>query len=111
MGMSGLDIVVTGLFLLYAAINEKSLAAYHFIRHLAQKKNELELAGVLPGEPLVSFDTVRIGDIIRLFVPKRFHLVLLLDKDYKYRGVVSEAQIVEALLKDGMDIPVGSLLK
>jgi len=109
-GMSGLDIVVTGLFLLYAAINEKSLASYHFIRHLAQKKKELASTGVLPGEPLVSFDTVRLGDITRLFVPKRFHLVLLLDKDYQYRGVVSEAQIVDALLKDGMDIPVGSLL-
>lgn len=110
-GISGLDIVVTGLFILYAATNEKSLAPYHFVRHLSRKKSELSSSGVLPGEPLVSFDTVRLGDVTRLFVPKRFHLVLLLDKDYHYRGVVSEAQIVDALLKDGMDIPVGSLLK
>lgn len=110
-GMSGVDIVVTGLFLLYAATNEKSLASYHFIRHLAQKKKELASAGVLPGETLVSFDTVRLGDIIRLFIPKRFHLVLLVDQDYQYHGVVSEAQIVDALLQDGIDIPVGNLLK
>lgn len=110
-GISGLDIVVTGLFLLYAAINEKSMAPYHYARHLSQKKNELLSSGVLPAEPLVSFDTVRLGDITRLFVPKRFHLVLLLDKDYHYRGVVSEEQIVDALLQEGMDIPVGRLLK
>lgn len=110
-GMSGIDIVVTGLFLIYAATNEKSLASYHFIRHLAQKKSELAFAGVLPGEPLVATDTVRLGEIIRLFVPKRFHLVLLFDQDYRYRGMVSEAQIVDALLKDGMDTPVGNLLK
>ena len=52
-GMSGLDIVITGAFLLYAAINEKALASYHFIRHLAQKKLELATVGVLPGETLV----------------------------------------------------------
>lgn len=111
MRISGLDIVVTGLFLLYAAIKEKSLAPYHFVRHLSQKKNELILDGVLPGASLVSLDRVRLGDITRLFVPKRFHLVLVLDKDYRYRGVVSEAQIVDAMFKDGMDIPVGNLLK
>ncbi len=110
-GLSGLDIIVIGLFLFYAATREKSLAPYHFIRHLAQKKKELAAAGVLPGEPLVSFDTVRLGDVIRTFVPHRFYLVLLLDRNWQYRGVVSEAQIIDALLSEGVDIPVGSLIK
>lgn len=110
-GISGLDVMVTGMFLFYAATREKSLAPYHFIRHLAQKKEELAAAGVLPGEPLVSLDTVRLGDVIRTFIPQRFHLVLLLDKNWQYRGVVSEAQIIDALLTDGVDIPVGSLSK
>lgn len=108
-GMSGLDIVITGAFLLYAAINEKALASYHFIRHLAQKKLELATVGVLPGETLVSLDTVRLGDILRLFVPKRFHLVLLVDKDYRYCGMVSEAQMLDAMLKEGLDIPIGRI--
>lgn len=109
MGLTGLDIVITGLFLFYAAAREKNLAPYHFIRHLAQKKKELVAAGVLPGEPIVSLDTARLGDVIRTFVPRRFHLVLLLDKDWQYRGVVSESQIVDALLTDGLNVPVGSL--
>lgn len=111
MHLSGLDVIITGMFLLYAATREKSLAPYHFIRHLAQKKEELAAAGVLPGEPLVSLDTVRLGDVIRTFIPQRFHLVLLLDKNWQYRGVVSEAQIIDALLTEGVDIPVGSLSK
>ncbi len=110
-GLSGLDIIVIGLFLFYAATREKSLAPYHFIRHLAQKKKELAAAGVLPGEPLVSFDTVRLGDVIRTFVPQRFYLVLLLDRNWQYRGVVNEVQIIDALLTEGVDVPVGSLIK
>ncbi|NLI14610.1 M50 family metallopeptidase [Pelotomaculum propionicicum] len=111
LGVSGLDVLITGLFLLYAATREKSLAPFHFIRHLTQKKEELAAAGVLPGEPLVSLDTVRLGDVLRSFLPQRFHVVLLLDRNWQYRGVVSEAQIVDALLNQGMDIPIGSLIK
>lgn len=110
-GVSGMDIMITGMFLLYAATREKRLAPYHFIRHLAQKKQELAAAGVLPGEPLVSLDTVRLGDIIRTFVPQRFHVVLVLDRNWQYQGVVSEAQIIDALLNEGVDVPVGSLNK
>lgn len=108
--ISGLDVIITGLFLLYAATKEKSLAPYHFIRHLAQKKNELAVAGVLPGEPLVSLDTVRLGQLIQTFLPQRYYLVLLLNQDWRYRGVVSEAQIIDALLNEGVDYPVGKLL-
>lgn len=111
MHLFGLDVIITGMFLFYAATREKTLAPYHFIRHLAQKKEELAAAGVLPGEPLVSLDTVRLGDVIRTFIPQRFHLVLLLDRNWQYKGVVSEAQIIDALLTEGLDVPVGSLSK
>ncbi len=110
-GLSGLDILITGGFLLYAATREKGLAPFHFIRHLTQKKLELAATGVLPAEPLVSFDYVRLGDVTKAFIPQRFHIVMLLDKDWQYKGVVSEAQIVDALLQDGMNISIGDLIK
>ena len=111
LGMSGLDVLITGFFLLYAATREKSLAPFHFIRHLTQKKEELAAAGVLPGEPLVSLDTVRLGDVIRSFIPQRFHVVLVLDRNWQYQGVVSEAQIIDALLSEGVDVSIGGLIK
>lgn len=111
LGISGLDILIAGSFLLYAATREKGLAPFHFIRHLTQKKLELVAAGVLPAEPLVSFDDVRLRDITGAFIPQRFHVIILLDKDWQYRGVVSEAQIVDALFNKGMDINIGELLK
>jgi len=110
-GVSGLDVLIIGAFLLFAATREKKAAAFHFIRHLAQKKEELNSAGTLPGKTLVSLDTVRLGDVIRTFVPQRFHLVYLLDRDWQYRGVVSETQIIDALLTEGADIALGSINK
>ncbi|OPX87924.1 MAG: putative zinc metalloprotease Rip3 [Pelotomaculum sp. PtaB.Bin104] len=110
MRLNGLDVIITGVFLFYVATREKNQAPYHFIRHLLQKKEELAAAGVLPGEPLVAFESVRLGKIIRTFLPQRFHLVLLLDHNWHYRGVVSEAQIVDALLSKGVDVPIGDLI-
>ncbi|MCL6634984.1 MAG: M50 family metallopeptidase [Peptococcaceae bacterium] len=109
--ISGLDVIVTGLFLFYAATREKSMARYHFIRHLALKKEELTAHGVLPGEPLAALESARLGEVIRVFLPQRFHLVLLFDRGLQYRGMVTEAQIVDALLTEGYDTPVGRLLK
>ncbi|WP_066632568.1 M50 family metallopeptidase [Desulfolucanica intricata] len=105
----GLDVMVVGLFLFYAASREKSMAPYLFIRHLAQKKEELVKAGVLPAEQLVAFDNIPLGEIIRPFVPQKFHLVFLLDRQWKYKGVVTEAEIVDALLTHGVDMPVGEI--
>ena len=109
--ISGLDILIVGGFLFYAATREKGLAPFHFIRHLTQKKEELVTAGVLPAEPLVSFDHVRLKEIITAFIPQRFHVVILLDKKWQYRGVVSETQIVDALFKDGINANIGDLLR
>ncbi|MDD4168827.1 MAG: M50 family metallopeptidase [Desulfotomaculaceae bacterium] len=111
MRLSGLDVVIIGMFLFYAATREKNQAPYHFIRHLLQKKDELVTAGVLPAEPLVAFDTVRLGKVIHAFLPQRFHLVLLLDRNWHYKGVVSEAQIIDALLSKGVDVEIGDLIK
>lgn len=108
--ISGLDIIVTGLFLYYAASREKKGSPYHFMHHLTRKKQELISFGVLPGEPLAALDTTRIGNIARSFVPQRFHLVLLFDRDLRYLGMVNEAQVVNALLSEGYDTPASKLL-
>lgn len=110
-GVSGLDVLIIGVFLLFTATREKKAGPFHFIRHLAQKKEELNSAGILPGKTLVSLDSVRLGDVIRTFTPQRFHLVYLLDCDWQYRGVVSETQIIDALFTEGADIALGSVNK
>ena len=105
----GLDVPVVGFFLFYAAAKEKRMAPYLFIRHLAQKKNELVRSGVLEAEQLVAFEHVPLGDIVRLIVPQKFFLVMLLDKGWQYKGTLTEAEIVDALLLHGLDIPVGKI--
>lgn len=110
-GFVGLDVVIIALFVLYSATKEKNLAPYLFIRHLAQKKEELSKAGVLPAEQLVAREDVPLKEVVRLFVPQKFHLILLVDKQMKTLGQISEAQVVDALFTHGMDYPLGAINK
>ncbi|CCO07686.1 M50 family metallopeptidase [Desulforamulus hydrothermalis] len=107
----GLDVVVIALFVLYAATKEKNLAPYLFVRHLAYKKEELVQAGVLPAEQLVARADVPVKEIVRLFVPQKFFIILLLDRQLATLGQVNEVQVVDALFNYGLEYPVGSLLK
>jgi stage IV sporulation protein FB len=109
--LSGLDVIVTGLFLVYAATREKVTAPYHFIRHLLRKKEEIARLGVSPCELAVALDTVPLGEIIRTFVPQRFSFIFLLDSNRRYRGMVSEDEVIETMLSKGFDFPVGRLLE
>ncbi|ABO51049.1 peptidase M50 [Desulforamulus reducens MI-1] len=107
----GLDVIIIAFFVLYAATKEKNMAPYLFVRHLAQKKEELIQAGILPVEQLVVREDVPLKEIVRLFVPQKFHLILLLNNQMNYLGQISEVQVVDALFDQGMETPIGLLIK
>ncbi|GBF34882.1 stage IV sporulation pro-sigma-K processing enzyme SpoIVFB [Desulfocucumis palustris] len=110
LGFTGLDVMITGMFLYYAATREKLAAPYLFMKHVIRKKDELNEDGILPAETLVALEHVSLGDITRLFVPRRFHLVIVLDSQLKFKGVATEDIIVERLMAEGLDLPIGKVI-
>ena len=107
----GLDVVIIALFVLYAATKEKNMAPYLFVQQLTRKKEEITRAGVLPAEQLVATEDIPLKEIVNLFVPQKFHLILILDRQLQYLGQLSEAQVLDALFEQGMDYPLGKVLK
>ena len=110
LGITGLDVMVTGMFLYYAATREKAAAPYLFMRHIMKKKEELAAVGVLPAKTLVAMEDVELGDIVRPFIPQKFHLVIVLDCNLAYKGMVTEDRIVDALMSEGLSFPVGKVI-
>lgn len=111
LGISGLDLVILGLFIFYAATKEKSTAPYLFVRQLTQKKRELAEAGVMLAETIVTLESVPLREVIKSFVPQKFHLIMLLNEEMKYKALLTEIEVVDALLTNGMDYPVGRIVK
>lgn len=106
---AGLDILITSLFLFYAASRERRQGPYLFVRHLVHKKDELARAGVLPAKTIVAVENTLLGDVVKPFVPQKYHLVLVLDQQMHYKGLVTEAEILDGLIEGGADLTVGSL--
>ncbi|TYO98026.1 M50 family metallopeptidase [Desulfallas thermosapovorans] len=110
-GACGLDIPVTAFFLFYAATRERSAAPYLFVQLLMRKQQELRREGVLPVKQLVAMENIPLGQLIQPFLPRRFHLVTVLDRRWHYMGTINELTIIDALLNRGADVPVGELVK
>lgn len=110
-GACGLDIPITAFFLFYAATRERSAAPYLFMQLLMRKQQELLREGVLPVKQLVAAENVLLGQLIQPFLPRRYHLVTVLDKRWQYMGVVTETNIIDILLRRGADVPVGELVE
>ncbi|MFZ5631789.1 MAG: M50 family metallopeptidase [Bacillota bacterium] len=109
LGRAGLDILITGLFLLYAATRERTAAPYLFIRHMIQKKEDLIREGVLPAVTLVAREDAVLGEVVRLFMPRRFHFVAVFSMGLEFKGVLSEDKIIDGLFNFGFDHPVGGI--
>jgi stage IV sporulation protein FB len=106
---TGLDVLFTGFFLFYASTREKGMAPYLFVQHLIQKKEELTKSGILQVESLAATEDTTLGEVVRPFLPQKFHFVVILDKNLSYKGIATESQIIDGLLKYGFDLPIGKL--
>lgn len=109
LGWSGLDILITGLFLFYASTRERVAAPYLFIRHMVQKKEDLVTEGVLPTVTLAAREDAPLGQVVRLFVPRRFHFVAVFSMDLEYKGLLTEDKIIDALFTFGFNHPLSGV--
>ena len=109
MGKTGLDVLITGLFLFYAATRERLSAPFLFMRQMMQKKEELLKSGVLHAEGLVAREEATLGEVVRFFLPQKFYFVAVYSADLKLKGVLSENSIIDALFEHGFDYPIGQI--
>lgn len=110
LGYLGLDILLTGAFLYYAATKEKIAAPYLFIKHILKKEAEIKGEKLLPVFTWVALENMLLGEIIQVFLPQRFHIIIILDQGMNYKGLVLEDTLVNALSIYGYDYPVGKLI-
>ena len=106
-----INFLVIAVFLIYSTVKEKGSAMYIFMKFLARKKEELLREGVLLTRQLVALESSFLKDVIKFFVPKKYHLVVVMGRDQEVKGTVTESQIIDAVLKGGPDTPVGFLVR
>ncbi len=110
LGWAGLDVIITGMFLFYAATRERAAAPYLFMRHIMQKNEELKSVGVMASLVLVARENASLGDVTKYFMPQKFHFIAVFSENMEYKGMITEDKLIEGLFNYGLDYPIGGLI-
>lgn len=103
-------LVIAG-FLIYAAVKEQGTAMYLFMKFLTRKKEELLREGLLLARQVVALESLRLKDVAQYFVPRKYHLVVVVGEDQRIKGTLTEGEVIEKMLQGGLETPVGALLQ
>ena len=99
--LAGVNVLLVGIFLVWAAHREEKLLGYAFMRFLVRKKKELSESGFLPTRPLVGTAATAIKDILATASPASYLIVLLIDEDNRVAAIKSEVELINLLLEKG----------
>lgn len=98
-------------FLVYSALKERRTATYVLMRDITYKKETLLKDGSLPIREIVVLNSIPLKDVVRRFVPRRYHYIQVMDEHMGELGVLSESALIRGLMEYGLNIPVGRLIK
>ncbi|MBO8141857.1 MAG: CBS domain-containing protein [Firmicutes bacterium] len=111
LGYVNLTLPVLGLFVFVAAGREETASAYVFMAYLDSKRRELDQQGCLESRCLVVRIDTPVKQVLERFVPKKYHVVWVVDEDGRPAGVAFEAAILDAAFDRGLDVPMGSIAR
>lgn len=102
-GVVNITLPLMALFVFVAGTKEQQMSAYVFMAYLARKHAELEQYGCMESEPLTARADAKIGDVLELFIPQKYHLIWVVDEKGRPTGIVAEGDVLEALFDKGPD--------
>ncbi len=109
-GYVNMTLIVAGFFVYAAAAKEQRTAMYVLIRYLARKQEELQKKRCLPVEQLVAVAQTTVGEVVKHFLPQRYHMVWIIDHKGAIAGMLTEMHLLNALFDNGFEITVGTVL-
>ena len=98
-------------FLAYSALKEKRTASYIFVRDITFKRDVLSKEGALATKELVILYDMPLKEVIKRFVPHRYHFVKVVDHSFRLWGYLDETEIVNGMVDYGVNIQIGRLLQ
>lgn len=105
-----LTFIVLGGFFWLAGSKEISAAHITFLRQLTRKKEELIKKGLMRSKWLTVQHSTPLVRIVEEFTPDRYTLVSLTKEEMGLEKILTETDILEGMLREGIRFPVGKLV-
>lgn len=99
-----------GGFLVFAASREVSAASYVKVRDGLRKRGRLLRDGSIRAEVLASHEATSCRETARRFIPGKLNIVVVFNDRLDIIGIVTEIDVLEAMVRHGADEPIGSLV-
>jgi Zn-dependent proteases len=109
-GTVNLTFLVAAGWLFVAARAESAAAGYRVMRILAGKKAELTARGIMPTVHLTALASAPVREIVRLFGPGHYHVVLVMDDSCRLKGTLTETEVWEQWPGRGFSARIGEFL-
>jgi len=104
------SLIITGFFLLLQASKEEENAHLIFMNYLAKKKEKLLKNQYFPGEIVVVDQEATAKKILYLFLPKKYFIVYILDRNMEIRKTLTETEIFDIIMEKGLDFKMKELI-
>lgn len=102
--------LMAAVFLYTTAQSEIKVAGFRTLRVLAKKKGELIARGVMKTTYFTVVKNVRLKDVVKLFTPDQYYVLLIVNADCTVCGTVTETEIWECLPSKGFYATVGEFI-
>jgi len=106
----GATFVALGVFVFTSASSERKHAAYVLMRYLTSRKTAIRLQRVLPVKHLLAAAETSVGEVVQRFEPPAYHIIWVMSPDGELVGSVGELELISALLTEGTQIKVGTVV-
>lgn len=97
-------------FIALASRKELATAGFRAMRILSQKKADLMRRGIMPTAHFTAVADCPVRDVIALFQPEQYHMILVVDHAFRLRGTLTETDVWERVPAKGMTARIGDFL-
>ncbi len=104
-----LTFIVLGGFFWLAGSKEIASAHITFLRQLTRKKEDLLKKGLMRSFWVTVHEETPLVRIVEEFTPDRYAMISLANQDLGQSKVLTETEVVEGMLREGIRYPIGKL--
>lgn len=102
-GFQGINFLIIGGFLFFESIREKGNTMFVFLKYLNRKQGDLSLHRMMLARHVVVCEDVMLKEVVRYFVPQKYHIVIRVDVNHSITGIFTEKEIISRIMGGDFD--------
>jgi stage IV sporulation protein FB len=111
MGTMNVTFLIAAIFLYHSAKSELTASGFRAMRLLAFKKAYLSKRGLLPTQYFIAQRQLSLKEVIAVFRPELYHVVIVVDDELQPCGTLSESEVWQGIQQLGIYASLDKLLK